>query len=201
MGSQYTNMKAVVASLTFASVLALKQDPFIPKEQAADVFDNSGREPRGWFDFTTAANGATTANTQTCVEGKHGRQYCFESDIIKQHHLTSVESWEEFKDKLEVKKHIPEEQVDELERCVSSCKRHDIWNDLKGVAHEELKEDYEKCVKNHGENYDCGDYPMACPKCFQKIPKNMQQSIADQLQDAQQTAERFQRLCQKLRIC
>merc|ERR1719219_346415 len=160
-------MKLVAVACLVASALAAKnKEPFMKKKAAY-----------GFFDFTTASSGKgnlyTTATTQAPARTRAPtmavEDNVFESvdshlnsPLFDKYHLTSVESWEEFKDKLEENHNVPEEEVDELERCVASCWWKDNWKDLGGHAHEEVKEKAEEAGIEH---------PKACPKCIEKIPE------------------------------
>lgn len=93
------------------------------------------------------------------------------------HHLTSIESWEELKDKLWWNEKIPEEDKEELSGCVAKCWLKDQANDLLGKAYEELKEDAEgkyeeSCLKGDGlcdeETLKIATIP--CQRCTRYIP-------------------------------
>merc|ERR1711879_1022197 len=78
-----------------------------------------------------------------------------------------AEAWNEYKDELEEMWDIPEEEVDNLESCISSHERKDEWCDLpmNGCkSHEETREN--KC--SWGQN--C--IGPIFRECFAKIPKH-----------------------------
>merc|ERR1712141_309917 len=151
------------------------------------------RVKRGWLD-PVSTTGATTAGDSTTTAGNIGgttactgwlcpvpttlpRQVSQDElnieqtdRFIAQYGLTSVNKWKEWKDELEENENIPEEEVDELERCTSKCKRTDRWNDLRGKAHEEVLEANKKAREN-GQS-DIKD-PIACKKCVRYIPKKV----------------------------
>merc|ERR1719334_281071 len=57
--------------------------------------------------------------------------------------FNSMKRWESFKDELEETK-LPEKEVDNLERCVTKCKRNDFFKDFVGKAYEETREKQEE---------------------------------------------------------
>merc|ERR1711981_936433 len=154
MGSYKCTMKIVAVACFVASALAAKE-PFMKKKAAY-----------GFFDLTTESNGKGNLYTTVTTAGVpvvdnvnfESVDAHLNSPLFDKYHLTSVESWEEFKDKLEENHNVPEEEVDELERCVSSCWWKDNWKDLGGHAHEEVKEKAEEAGV---------EAPKACPKCIE----------------------------------
>lgn len=83
--------------------------------------------------------------------------------------MSTVESWEEYKDKLEENTAIPEEEVDELERCCSSCWWNNGFTKIYGRSHHELTELAEQSFEKTGQR---SPVPTACPKCIRHIPKH-----------------------------
>merc|ERR1712179_629806 len=119
------------------------------------------------FGTTTTTARSIQARVGFNTEGGHfcTTPGCSDQAVFDRYHLTSVESWEEFKDNLEVKEEIPEEEVDELERCIDKCWWRDNWRDVKGVSHEELTENAQRDPNL--------EVPKACPKCVAKIPQHL----------------------------
>merc|ERR1712038_222783 len=99
--------------------------------------------------------------------------------LIDQCHLTSVESWGELKETMEAKKRsqVPEEKVDELETCVSRCKRREKWLKFgpgdKSIEEKKQNQEeaYEKsCNKGKCDESVFNEKLIPCPKCFRYIP-------------------------------
>jgi len=104
--------------------------------------------------------------------------------------LRSVSEWEAFKDNAEAQP-IPEDEVDNLEVCVSSCWSRDQWLDLQGIAFEEKREKWERTREvytqtNFGLWAACridnscpiskqlmDTMPIPCGQCCAKIPNSM----------------------------
>ena len=89
--------------------------------------------------------------------------------------MTSVEAWEEFKDKLWWNEKVPEEDYDELNGCVAKCWLKDQMDDLKGVAYEELKEDANAKYDKSCDSGVCDESllrikQIPCQRCIRYIP-------------------------------
>merc|ERR1712014_245688 len=121
--------------------------------------------------FGTGAPGTTDATTIGVTTTKSPKEQQNEDTqaFIRENHLNSVEAWEEYKDKLEENTAIPEEEVDELERCCSKCWWKNGFQKIYGRNHHELKELSERNFEETGKALPV---PMACPKCIRHIPKH-----------------------------
>merc|ERR1711881_423030 len=87
-------------------------------EKKAKTFLQSGKKQKGLFDLLALQ---TTAFPRTTADPT--------ALIIEANHLSSVEAWEEYKGRLEDNKNIPEEELDELETCITGCFWNDNWKD------------------------------------------------------------------------
>merc|ERR1719461_1657256 len=126
----------------------------------------------------TLLGGTTDANQKATTQSyeEHKRQKV--ENFIETYHLTSVEAWGELKEIMEAKKRsqVPEEKVDELESCVSSCKRREKW--LKfgpgDKSIEEKKQNQEEAYEKSCDKGRCDESVfkklIPCPKCFRYVP-------------------------------
>merc|ERR1712170_11048 len=157
----------------FSKLLLAKDSNFINQQDSNSFL----RQKRSFGDlFKTVA---TTAGPTTIPKSKEEIIRSQQEYFVELYSLTSVEAWEEFKDKLEYTD-TKEEQVDELERCVDSCWRTDQLNDFLGKSHEEMKEKAEKayensCAEDDDIRLSCDHSKLktksiACPKCIRYIP-------------------------------
>merc|ERR1711879_90626 len=142
-------------------------------------FWNTGNSGSPTTAAATTGTGATTACTGwLCPVPTTAARVVSQQELnieqtdrfISQYGLTSVNKWREWKDELEENENIPEEEVDELEKCTRKCKNKDRWDDLRGVAHEELLEANKK-ARESGQS-DIKD-PIACQKCIRYIPNKV----------------------------
>merc|ERR1712046_353062 len=74
----------------------------------------------------------------------------------------SVAALEEFKDELE-ETNLPENEVDNFEKCIFWCKTRDFVKDFVDQAYEEQREERSETSAL---------FQPACPQCFTKIPKS-----------------------------
>ena len=76
--------------------------------------------------------------------------------------FNSVSALEEFKDELE-ETNLPENEVDNFEKCIFWCKTSDFVKDFVDQAYEEQREERSEYS---------GVFQPPCPQCFAKIPKS-----------------------------
>ena len=146
------------------------ENPLFKNVEEANNFLRIKRST-GWFDATTGAPGSKTDAT---TQDYHEQQEAQAEQFIKQYHLTSVESWDELKERLEANANIPKNKVDELENCVSSCN----WENRKEFFRPgdrsigEKKQNQENCYeKSDAKDESCfAEKLIPCPKCFRYIP-------------------------------
>ena len=91
-----------------------------------------------------------------------------EASMYFENNLDSLEAWEEWKDGLE-EMDLPEQEVDNLESCVSKCWAKDKLLDFVGRAFEETRETYEEAVEKGMDLKS--QRPIPCPQCCETIPK------------------------------
>merc|ERR1711879_576022 len=160
-------MKLLHLSFFAASIFA--EDIFEDADEANSVL----RAKRFLFG-TTDANGATTA-APTYEEMQKQKV----ENFIETYHLTSVEAWSELKEFMESKSRnkVPEEKVDELESCVSSCSRREKWLKFgpgdKSIEEKKQNQEeaYEKsCDKGRCDESVFNEKLIPCPKCFRYVP-------------------------------
>merc|ERR1712038_2068484 len=161
------DMKLLNLSFFAASVFA-ESDIFADSTEANSVLRNKR--------FLGDILGTTAAAEPKSYEEQ--KQETF-NKFIDDYHLTSVEAWGELKEVMEGKKRadVPEEKVDELESCVSSCKRKEKW--LKfgpgDKSIEEKKQNQEEAYEKSCDNGKCDENVfneklIPCPKCFRYVP-------------------------------
>merc|ERR1712066_812390 len=142
-----------------------------------DIFENENeansllRSKRFIFGTTDANQRAATASPEEVK-----RQQV--ENFIETYHLTSVEAWGELKETMEKKERgdVPEEKIDELETCVSKCKRRERWLRLgpgdKSIM--EQKQNQEEAYEKSCEKGRCDESVfkklIPCPKCFRYVP-------------------------------
>merc|ERR1712066_95054 len=142
-----------------------------------DIFENENeansllRSKRFIFGTTDVNQVATTQNPEEVKRQKV-------EDFIETYHLTSVEAWGELKETMEKKERadVPEEKVDELETCVSKCKRRERWLRFgpgdKSIM--EQKQNQEEAYEKSCEKGRCDESVfkklIPCPKCFRYVP-------------------------------
>merc|ERR1712038_873444 len=164
------DMKLLNLSFFAASVFA-ESDIFADSTEANSVLRNKR--------FLGDILGTTAAAEPKSYEEQ--KQETF-NKFIDDYHLTSVEAWGELKEVMEGKKRadVPEEKVDELESCVSSCKRKEKWLQFgpgdKSIEEqkENQEEKFEKCTKKGEKKSKCDKAfdkkLIPCPKCFRYVP-------------------------------
>jgi len=173
-------MKLLHLSIFAASVFA-ESDIFENPAEASSLLRpaRSKRFLESLIGGTTDANNQYATSTQSYEEVQKQKV----ENFIETYHLTSVEAWGELKETMESKerKHVPEEKVDELESCVSSCKRRERWLRI-GPGDKSIKEqkqnqeeNYEQCMDKGGRQGKCKETAFAkklipCPKCFRYVP-------------------------------
>merc|ERR1711997_797520 len=167
-------MKLLHLSFFAASIFA--KNPIFEDADEANSLLRSKRFLGDLLSGTTDANGATAATgTQSYEEIQKQKVQGF----IEQYHLTSVEAWGELKEVMEAKSRnkVPEEKVDELESCISSCARRERW--LKfgpgDKSIEEQKQNQEEayeasCDKGRCDKSVFDKKLIPCPKCFRYVP-------------------------------
>merc|ERR1719186_822816 len=109
----------------------------------------------------------STKEQATSVLSKNKRLFGNKLDNIRNKwknicKFDSVEAMEHFKDELE-ETSLPEEEVDNFERCVSRCAWGDFFKDFVDRAYEEKLEESEKSDV----------FKPACSHCIPKIPKSL----------------------------
>merc|ERR1712166_1224406 len=175
---QRSNMKILLTTLSFVIILQITSAQIVKHPKHAKQFLTSPktRSKRGFFDPTTLQP-TTLAPGQTTTTRSHAQNVRDQAEAFaEKYHLTSIESWEELKDKLWWNEKIPEEDKEELSGCVAKCWMKDQANDILGIAYEELKEDAEgkyeeSCLKKDG--CDEGTLKIAmipCQRCTRYIP-------------------------------
>merc|ERR1711893_135667 len=168
MGIEIFN-KLTMKHIIIKSILLLKfvSSIQLDQKQASQVLTSKldrSRNKRGILDildFTTQPPKQLTKEEKKELEKAKAR------DFVSENNLNSVEAWEEYKDKLEENSAIPEEEVDELERCTARCWWKNGATKIFGRNHHELKELAEKRFERTGEIVPV---PIACPKCIRDIP-------------------------------
>merc|ERR1712004_58682 len=165
---QHHPMKSIV----FIFGLALAKDPLQNNKEANSVLraKRSPSDDCGFFGCAT-----TTGSPKSYDEQQKDAADAF----ITKYHLTSVESWEEMKDKFEENADVPEEAVDELESCVGKCWMEDKKEKIKpgDKSVEERKENQEKAFEKTGDENSFLPRIVPCPKCFRYIPKEVADGI------------------------
>merc|ERR1711997_621265 len=163
-------MKLLHLSFFAASIFAKN-----PIFEDADEANSLLRSKRFLFG-TTDANGATAA---TGTQSYEEIQKQMVENFIETYHLTSVEAWSELKEVMEAKSRnkVPEEKVDELESCVSSCARRERWLKFgpgdKSIEEKKQNQEeaYEKsCDKGRCDEGVFKEKLIPCPKCFRYVP-------------------------------
>merc|ERR1712071_249585 len=179
-------LSIIVLLQTVISRRSMLERSKLDRKQASQVLrQNLKRSKRGWFDgvvteiAVTAAPVATTDSdtttsdpTTTIATTTRNPKEVQQEDadaFLRENNLSTVESWEEYKDKLESNTAIPEEEVDELERCCTSCWWNNGFTKIYGRSHHELTELAEKSFEKTGQRIQV---PTACPKCYRHIPKH-----------------------------
>merc|ERR1712117_5915 len=84
--------------------------------------------------------------------------------------FTTIKAWENFKDTLE-ELDLPEEEVDNLESCVTKCYWKDQALDFIGKAYEEKRETWEEYSSTVGKAGT--ERPRPCPHCCKVLPRSM----------------------------
>ena len=151
----------------------------------SDIFENENeansvlRSKRGVWDILGTV-GPTDANQRAVTASPEELQRQKVENFIETYHLTSVEAWEELKETMEKKSRadVPEEKVDELETCVSKCKRRERWLRFSRLPGDksimEQKQNQEEAYEKSCEKGRCDDSVfkklIPCPKCFRYIP-------------------------------
>merc|ERR1712066_710093 len=155
-----------MGQLSFFAVSIFAQNDIFENENEANSLLRSKRFIFG----TTDAN--QRATTQSPEEVKREKV----DQFIETYHLTSVEAWGELKETMEKKNRadVPEEKVDELESCVSKCKRRERWLRFgpgdKSIMEQKQEEAYEKSCEKGRCDESVFKKLIPCPKCFRYVP-------------------------------
>merc|ERR1712014_351981 len=157
----------------FAASIFAQNDIFENENEANSVL----RRKRGIMDIFGTV-GPTDANQRAVTASPEEVKRQQVENFIETYHLTSVEAWGELKETMEGKKRrdVPEEKVDELETCVSQCKRREKWLQFgpgdKSI--EEQKQNQEEAYEKSCDKGRCDDTVfkklIPCPKCFRYVP-------------------------------
>merc|ERR1712226_385077 len=110
--------------------------------------------------ITVAHAGLFSSNKEEAHAFLRSKQYLEVSE------LATHEKWEELKDKLEDMSHIPEEQVDALESCLSNCWWSDKASGMGKLFNAKEMAAETMLLSGKGEKS-----AVACAGCIEKIPE------------------------------
>ena len=106
------------------------------------------------------------SNRHTRTTDNHELLLELKNELANEKSLHVKEDWENFKEKLESGMTLNRE-IDAFECCISDCERLDEKSDFKGVAYEELRENYEYRFEE-GERVE--KPKNMCLQCFDVFP-------------------------------
>merc|ERR1712168_1584657 len=126
--STSTVMRLTGVILTIAPIACFAKESLLIGENTAKSVLGSRKPKYNWFTsdvtitpgFVTEAT--TVANKYVPQLRKDATTTLSPKKIIFDNNLDTPKKWEAYKDRLEDIRDIPEEEVDELERCVFSCR-------------------------------------------------------------------------------
>ena len=159
---------------------AAAKNVMINEKEANEVLDAKiSRQKRAstgcWFPPCDGVTTAAVALSESQLEVQKIEVY---KQLTLDHKLISVESWGELKERLENNANVDRKIPEQLEHCISPCKREN-WREKvfsrNGNSHEEKKETQEKLYEETGsDEYDFNKNPVfACTKCYQYIPSSV----------------------------
>lgn len=91
--------------------------------------------------------------------------------VLKGLNLMTTKHWEDYTEQM--LDTLPTRKArNNLEECVSSCKKKEFWDDVRGVGYEELLEDFSVKKRRTKPDYQC-------PKCIRYLPASSLQRISD----------------------
>merc|ERR1712117_144617 len=125
---------------------------FVYSEQTQNLSDVISTKTQAASVLNTKRSRRLVANNLNTIRSKW-------NNICK---FDSVGALEEFKDELE-ETNLPENEVDNFEKCIFWCKTRDFVKDFVDQAYEEQREERAEMS---------AIFQPPCPQCFSKIPKS-----------------------------